>query len=62
MSQRLAINRENCIGCGNCEMVCPEVFHLDPDTDKSQVLKPQGGPACVQDAIDQCPVEAISWQ
>ncbi|MFH2128182.1 MAG: ferredoxin, partial [Pseudomonadota bacterium] len=49
-------------GCGNCEAVCPEVFQLDPDLDKSQVIKPEGGPDCVEDAIDQCPAEAISWQ
>lgn len=61
MSKQVVVDRENCIGCGNCEAVCPEVFQLGPD-DKSSVLKPEGGPACVEDAMGQCPVEAISWQ
>ncbi|MBU1450156.1 MAG: ferredoxin, partial [Proteobacteria bacterium] len=46
---------------GNCEAVCPEVFKLNED-ERSQVIKPEGGPDCVEDAIDQCPAEAISWQ
>ena len=62
MSQKVVVDQGACIGCGNCEAVCPEVFKLDPDLDKSQVIKPEGGPDCVEDAIDQCPVEAISWQ
>ncbi len=61
MSRKVVVDLGNCIGCGNCEMVCPEVFRLHPELDKSQVIKPEGGPECVADAIAQCPVEAISW-
>ncbi|MBU1451866.1 MAG: ferredoxin, partial [Proteobacteria bacterium] len=61
MSQKVVVDQEACIGCGNCEAVCPEVFKLNED-ERSQVIKPEGGPDCVEDAIDQCPAEAISWQ
>jgi len=62
MARRLVVNQDECISCGNCQEVCPEVFELDPTTDKSRPIKPEGGPACVEEAIDGCPVEAISWQ
>jgi ferredoxin len=56
------VDQELCIGCGNCESVCPEVFELD-DEGKSQVKNPQGCSECdCQEAIDSCPAEAISWE
>lgn len=62
MSKQLRVDTDECIGCGNCEEVCPLVFKLGDD-DKSSVLLPEGGGHdCVEDAIDGCPVEAISWQ
>ena len=52
---------ENCIGCGQCASICPEVFaltdegvaraeagHVDGEIDKS-----------AQEAAERCPVEAI---
>jgi ferredoxin len=62
MSKQVTVDEELCIGCGTCEAVCPEVFRYDEDKDKSQVIKPEGGPDCVEDAIGSCPAEAISWQ
>jgi len=56
------VDQESCIGCGNCESVCPEVFELNEDG-KSQVIDPGGCNKCdCQEAIDSCPVEAISWE
>lgn len=49
---------DNCIGCGMCESLCPEVFFLnemgtaeakDTDTDLTSA----------EDAMTSCPVEAI---
>ena len=28
---KVKVNRDNCIGCGACEAICPEVFNLDDD-------------------------------
>jgi ferredoxin len=51
-----------CIACGNCEAVCPAVFRLDENLGYSEVIQPYGGPVeCIQDAIDQCPAQCISW-
>lgn len=64
MSQRIpVIDTETCIACGNCEQVCPEVFRLNEALGHSEVINPQGAPAAqIQDAIDQCPAQAIRWQ
>jgi len=52
------VDRDLCIGCGNCESLCPEVFHVGPEG-KSEVIGEIGG-CDIQLAIDTCPVAAIS--
>ncbi|MEA2088989.1 MAG: ferredoxin [Patescibacteria group bacterium] len=56
----LRINKDICIGCGTCESLCPEVFEMN-DADKAKVKpKAPNGISCIQEAIDSCPVQAIS--
>jgi len=63
MSKSVYIDEEECIGCGTCEEICPEVFKMNEDTEKSEVIKPQGGPEdLIQEAIDTCPVDCIDWK
>ncbi len=63
MSKRVYIDEGECIGCGACEEICPEVFKLNEETDKAEVIKPEGSPEeLIQEAIDQCPVECIHWE
>ncbi len=57
------INTEDCIACGNCEAVCPEVFRLNENLGHSEVINPFGASEeRIQDAMDQCPAQCISWQ
>ena len=28
---KVVVNRDNCIGCGACEAICPKVFQLDDE-------------------------------
>ena len=59
---KAAVDRDSCIGCGNCEAVCPDVFVLD-DENKSTViinLIPKEFEACAKEAAEQCPVNAIT--
>ncbi|MEA3414392.1 MAG: ferredoxin [Nanoarchaeota archaeon] len=46
-----------CIGCGTCAAVCEEVFGMDGAKAK---VKAQKNIPCVKEAIDSCPVDAIS--
>ena len=63
MRKRIYIDEEECIGCGSCEEICPEVFKLNEDTDKSEVIKPEGGPEdVIEEAIGTCRVECIHWE
>ena len=63
MGRRVFIDEEECIGCGSCEEICPEVFVLNEDTEKAEVINPEGGPEdLIEEAIEACPVECIQWE
>jgi len=52
------VNQETCIGCGACVSSCEEVFEMK-DNGKADV-KAQKKLPCVKEAIEICPVNAIS--
>lgn len=54
----IKIDKIKCIGCGLCTSICDEVFELGADT--KAIVKEQKDLPCVKEAIEQCPVEAIS--
>jgi ferredoxin len=56
------VDRELCIGCGNCAEVCPAVFFLNEDIGKSEVIDPEACEyvGCCEAAEENCPVEAIT--
>jgi ferredoxin len=63
VSRVVYIAEEECIGCGMCQDICPEVFKLDEETNVAKVIEPKEGPEdLVQEAIDACPVECIHWK
>jgi ferredoxin len=49
------VDKNKCIGCGACVAICPEGFEMK--NGKSIVKKDM---PCSIDAIDSCPVDAIS--
>ena len=54
------IDAEECIGCGSCEETCPEVFRLNTDTEKAEVIMAEGGPEeFIAEAMDSCPSSCI---
>jgi ferredoxin len=58
----MKIKVNGCIGCGACTGVAPEVFEMDDNglsTVKVEKLTPEQAEA-VKDAIDVCPVGAIT--
>jgi ferredoxin len=55
------VDADTCTGCGLCEQVAPETFRLNDDG-IAEVVDPAGNDEeTIQEAIDSCPVEAISW-
>ena len=43
MPKKPVVNQDECISCGLCAELCPEVFRLN-DKDLSEVYNPTGAP------------------
>ncbi|MFW5488062.1 MAG: ferredoxin [Desulfovibrio sp.] len=56
----IVIDEEACVGCEACCEICPDVFGFNEETEKATVLAPDSSADCVDEAIDNCPEEAIS--
>lgn len=57
---KATVDKSLCAGCGICVDVCPEVFEMDGDVAIAKVDKvPAEAEDTCQDAVQQCPVEAI---
>ena len=60
--RRIVVDRERCIGSGNCSFYAPNTFELDDEL-KSVVVDPEGdNSADVRAAVEGCPVNAIGIQ
>jgi len=54
---KIEINKSKCIGCGTCTALCPEIFELKGG--KAAAKRKESDKACVEEAADSCPVQAI---
>ncbi len=52
------VDKNKCIGCGKCVQICPKVFKMG--NDGKSAVKKNTKAECIKDAIDSCPVDAIS--
>ena len=60
MAKKVVIDADECVACGTCVEICPDVFEMDDGDDAARVIKPNGGPdEEIQEAIDSCPVQCI---
>jgi ferredoxin len=63
VSFRVVLDLDTCQGYANCVMVAPEVFDLNEQTGVAVLLQEQPDDsqlAAVEEAVRQCPSEAIS--
>ncbi|MEA3239432.1 MAG: ferredoxin [Candidatus Bipolaricaulota bacterium] len=54
------VDKDLCISCALCEQVCPDVFEMGSDGTAQVKAGADVNAACIQEAVDQCPVGAIS--
>ncbi len=60
--QKIEVDQVKCIGCGLCTSIAEKSFKLNDDG-KAQPLDLIGdSQEKIQEAIDSCPVSAISWE
>ena len=59
---KASVDRDICIGCGLCEITCPEVFLLDDEMISTVIVDeiPEELEECAQEAEEECPVTAIT--
>jgi ferredoxin len=59
----LRINADECIGCGLCMQICPDIFKLDEEEGRAFVVSidyDDSEEEQVREAIDACPIGCIS--
>jgi ferredoxin len=53
----LKVKQNECIACGLCVSLCPDVFTID-ETGRAEVISDKNL-ACARQAANSCPVKAI---
>lgn len=56
----IKISITDCIGCGICSQLCPENFRLNENEGISIVISQNPNPS-IKEAVDSCPVSAITY-
>jgi ferredoxin len=58
--KKITVDQKKCIGCGTCIIIAPDVFKFDKNGKSMVTNQSPKSPGKVKDAIESCPVEAIS--
>jgi len=62
MSKKPHVDQDTCISCELCSSIAPEVFRMNEDN-LAEVYNPEGASEeLIQEAIDSCPVNCITWE
>ncbi|KAG2444273.1 hypothetical protein HXX76_001030 [Chlamydomonas incerta] len=61
-ADRVFVDEFSCIGCRNCNAVCPKTFGMEEDYGRARVMVQDVDPEPkLQEAMDTCPVSCIHW-
>jgi len=61
MAKTVTLADDECIGCGSCAEICPEVFGFNAEEEKAFVSKDDGGELeCAGEAAAACPASCIT--
>ena len=56
------IREEECIACGLCEEMCPEVFRFMESLGFAMVVNPAGASEeKIEEVMEACPSHCIQW-
>jgi len=60
---KVYVDPETCMGCGVCETIAPEIFFMGDEICVHVILDPvlEEYRDLVQEAVDECPEQAISF-
>lgn len=60
----LRIDKDTCISCGLCVSICENIFEIESDGKAGVIGNPQDDSeiTLARDAIENCPVNAISGE
>lgn len=59
--KKVVIDQNTCIGCGSCSATAPKTFVMDDASGKAKPIGQLGDDEkTIQEAVDNCPVAAIS--
>jgi len=56
----LKVDADTCIGCGTCEGIAPEYFKIEDGVSVVKKAYDEADADIITDAIDSCPVQAIT--
>jgi ferredoxin len=59
---KVTVDRDRCIGAGNCALIAPAVFDQSPDDAVVLLLDespPEAARPAVREAVDRCPSAVI---
>jgi len=55
----VTVDENTCIGCGSCASVCEKVFEMKDGKAIIKAGHENSSEACIKEAIEICPVDAI---
>ena len=61
-SKKISVDKDLCIGCGNCAATATEYFELTDGLAESIKDCPEADTDLIQETIDNCPGGAISLE